>query len=131
MGIINTMSDFISGSHNQSRGIYILNELQATYNVLKSMDRNVANDILARYRHKRTYLLNDINSSYWDSEKGIKVAKQLQRDAKYIHVTDLSEAYSLWLTGAWIESLARDSEATSAALELLNELADYTDITNL
>ena len=128
MRVFNSISEFISTKHDQSRGNYILNELQGTYNALKRMDNRVANDILTRFHNYREMLLKQISHSKSELlQSGLK----MQKDAKDLYEKDLIESYSRWLTGAWLESRERNSDASSEAYEFLNDMADYIDINDL
>ena len=106
-----------SEANEAARGAVLLREYKSTMQGIQGFNEKVLALTLINYVDKVSKLR--AHSENWTREGCIKMARTLHKEARKCLDFNMTEAYALWMAGAWLETKWRTSpEADFVHLEL-------------
>ena len=118
MGLFDIFKEANEGAH----GTRLESGFQETMQFLASMDDDLRVQALLRFLEKREKLLSHLRNM---TDKGrIDMGRMLQDEARKKYDINTTEAYALWMAGAWLESMERKSSAARDVHSALEDLAN-------
>lgn len=106
---------------SDSAGRILWKNLQETLALLENLSENVQFAAISGFLDKRKKLLSAKDNMTSDGR--IKMGKYLQGEARKSVDLNVSEGYSLWLAGAWLESKERSGIQAEMTYDLLENMA--------
>ncbi len=85
------------------------------------LDGPIAKRAITGFLERRVLLRRELPN--WSIEGRIKMGRALQAEARCKFDFNQAESYSLWLSGAWLESGARCSDNAASVHDFLERLA--------
>ena len=129
MGLVSSLLGAISETNDEVHGQRLLSHVQSAFACFESMDRQVLGAAGLGYLQTRSRLLSAMAN--WTREGRIRIARQMQDQARQALDTDVAGSYAKWMAGAWLESGERHSAKARLALDMLDmyavELQRVTD----
>ena len=118
MGLFSMMRE----ANEEAHGTRLRQHLDDTLMRMAQLNDQVRGTALMRFADKREKLLSNLPNM--SKEGVIKMGRFLQSKARETFDLNIAEGYALWLTGAWAESMQRESGIAQGVHEQLDELAE-------
>jgi hypothetical protein len=121
-GFLGRLTGAIKEVNEDVHGKKLIDGLNSTNQQLRMLESHIANSAIAGFLERRRIALAQVPN--WSIDGRIKMGKTLQDEAKKKFDFNQAESYSLWLTGAWLESGARNSASAAQVHEFLERIAN-------
>ena len=118
MGFFSSIFDAAAEANDEVHGQRLLSHVSSTFESFYSLDERVVGVLGLCYIQIRDRL--DLEMINWTREGRIRIAMQMQDQARKTLDTDVAGSYAKWLAGAWLESGERKSQNARAVRNTLN-----------
>jgi hypothetical protein len=121
MGFFSAFRDAVSETNEEVHGQRLLSQVQSTFDCFDSLDHRTLGAVGVGYLQIRSRLNHEMIN--WTRDGRIRIARQMQEQARQALDTDVAGSYAKWLAGAWLESGERNSANAKDALNMLDSYA--------
>jgi len=118
MGFFSLIRDAAAEANDDVHGERLQRHVLSTLQTFQSLDQRVVAAISLGYLQIRDRL--NVEMINWTSEGRIRIARQMQDQARQALDTNVAGAYAKWLAGAWLECGERKSQKARVTLNTLD-----------
>ena len=117
MGFLSSLREAVSETNEDVHGQRLLSQVQSTFDCFESLDLRTLGAVGVGYLQIRSRLNHEMIN--WTREGRLRIARQMQDQARQALDLDVAGSYAKWLAGAWLECGERTSQKAQVALHTL------------